>query len=186
VADILSLITASFSADETEKYASYILSTADMAALAAVGRDLLQHLMPGACTVMTALYSVLLEKSVSQRAYVTVGSLFIGDVRVFGEDGEIDGKRFSQSSPSWDGHAWVMLGDYIADASLFRTARSGKGHPTLGPHVEKEFGPTAGLMICKAADTELSGLQYEARYVLTQKQVDGLARGAMTLIGASS
>ena len=188
MADIGPLVAASFSPEEASTYAAYVPSEADRTALATAGRELFQHFppTPGACMVMSALYSVLLEKSVSQKAYVTIGSLYVGDVRVFGEDGEIDGKRFSQSSPSWDGHAWVMLGDLIADASLFRTARSGKGHPVLGPHVQKEFGPTAALMICKAADTELSGLRYEARYVLTQQQVDSLARGAMKLIGASS
>lgn len=105
------------------------------------------------------------------------------DTRVFGSDDELDGKsRFSKSDPSWDGHAWIALGDYVADVSLFRTARSGKSLPALASHVATEFGPKAGLMICEERDVEKSGLRYEARYVLTQDQVDGLARGALQMI----
>jgi predicted aldo/keto reductase-like oxidoreductase len=50
--------------------------------------------------------------------------------------------------------------------------------------VKREVSPQAAMMICKASDAEKSGLRYEARYVLTQDQVDGLARGAGRLMGA--
>ncbi|WP_420965306.1 hypothetical protein [Bradyrhizobium sp. B120] len=184
--DIKPLIAASFSPEEAGAYAAYSLSDADRTALAATGTDLLKHFppIPAACLAMSSLHSVLLEKHVKQKAYVVVGSLFADSVRVFGEDGELDGKRFSQSDPSWDGHGWIVLGDQLADASLFRTARSGKGHPALAALVKREVSPQAGMMICKASDTEKSGLRYEARYVLTQNQVDGLARGAGRLMGA--
>lgn len=71
-----------------------------------------------------------------------------------------------------------MLGDPLADASLFRTARSGNGHPALAALVKREVSLQAAMMICKASDTEKSGLGM--RRVLTQNQVDGLARGAET------
>lgn len=179
------LIAASFSEAEAAAYEAYTPSDADRAALGATGMDLLKHFPPmaGACMAMSAMHAVLLETPVKQRAYVAVGSLYVGDVRVFGDDAPVDGGKFNQSSPSWDGHAWVMLGDLVADASLFRTARSGKGHPALSPHVAREF-PKAGMMICKASDTYLSGLRYEPHYVLTAEQVDAIARGGGKLIGA--
>jgi hypothetical protein len=181
--DIRTLIASSFSETDATAYEAYVPSDADRTALAATGMDLLKHFPPmaGACMAMSAMHAVMLETPVKQRAYVAVGSLYVGDVRVFGDDAPVDGSQFNQSSPSWDGHAWVMLGDLVADASLFRTARSGKGHAVLGPHVAKEF-PKAGMMICKASDTQLSGLRYEARYVLTSEQVDAIARGGGKLV----
>jgi hypothetical protein len=75
---------------------------------------------PGACALMSAAYSWALEKLGAPPGYVVAGSLYVGDTRVFGEDGQFDGKqRFPQSDPSWDGHAWVICGDWLADASVF-------------------------------------------------------------------
>jgi hypothetical protein len=180
-----SLIAASISEPQAVAYEKYLPSQGDRDVLAATGLDLLKHfpVIPGACMLMSAVHACMLEGKVGHRAYVAVGSLYVNDVRVYGDDKPVDCKMFDQSSPSWDGHGWVVLGDLIADASLFRTARSGKGHPVLKPHVDQEF-PRAGMMICKASDTPLSGLRYEARYVLTQEQVDATARGAGKVIGA--
>jgi hypothetical protein len=68
-----------------------------------------------------------------------VGSRFIGDTRVFGEAARLDGKaRFSASNPSWDGHAWVVLGDRLLDPSIFRTAYSRLfSPPALASHVKE-------------------------------------------------
>ena len=50
---------------------------------------------------------------------------------------EFDGKaRFSETNMSWDGHAWIVYGDWLADVSLFRTADSDKSSPTLKEHVK--------------------------------------------------
>jgi hypothetical protein len=69
---------------------------------------------PGACALMSAAYSWALEKLGAPPGYVVAGSLYVGDTRVFGEE-----QRFPQSDPSWDGHAWVICGDWLADASVF-------------------------------------------------------------------
>jgi len=38
-----------------------------------------------------------------QLAYIVAGSLYIHDHRIFGEDGEFDGKRvFSESNMGWE------------------------------------------------------------------------------------
>jgi len=182
---VQSLITASFSQEDADTFTSYTPSDADIDALAQVGRDVLAVFrpIPGACMVMSALYSVMLERLVKQKAYVVAGSLYVGDVRIFGEDGGIDGKnRFSKSDVSWDGHGWVVLGDRIADVSLFRTARSGKSHPILASYVAAEFGPNTGLLICRDTEAGRGAFRFEPRYVLSQDQVDALARGAKHII----
>lgn len=54
--------------------------------------DVFPGRMPGACALMSAAYSMRLEAMKAPPAYVVAGSLFVGDVRVFGEDGALDGK----------------------------------------------------------------------------------------------
>jgi hypothetical protein len=130
---------------------------------------------------MSAVYSLVLEKKSSPPAYVVAGQLWIGETRVFGEEAPIDGQRFSQSNPSWDGHAWIICGDYLADIAICRTAYSNFSPPALAEHVKRQFGTGKGLLICKSHDVIKSGLGYVPQYVLTQGQVDALGRGAQAV-----
>jgi hypothetical protein len=120
------LIASSFGADAAERWAALRLKASDVDLLAAIGHEVLRNcrVIPGACTLMSALYSLVLEKKAAPPAFVVAGQLCIGESRIFGEEDEIDGERFSQSNPSWNGHAWIVCGDYLADISMFRTAYS--------------------------------------------------------------
>jgi hypothetical protein len=72
--------------------------------------------------------------------------------------GPFDGKKlFSESNASWNGHAWVMFGHYLADVPIFRTAYSTRSPPRLAAHVRKEFGEGRGLLIIKWANAPGSG-----------------------------
>ncbi|SRR5260221_4552493 len=179
------LIAESFGPDAADAWASFSPTPDQVQALAERGRELLDHFpkMPGACALMSAVYAWSLEKLNLPPAYVVAGSLYLGETRVFGEDGDINGRtRFSRSDPSWDGHAWIIWGDRLVDVSIFRTAYSSGSPPALAAQVAREFGPGRGLLICKTDDVIKSGLRYVPQYVLTQAQVDALARGASAKI----
>jgi hypothetical protein len=136
---------------------------------------------------MSALYSCSLESATRAPVFVVAGSLFVGQTRVFGEDSEINGKeRFSRCDSSWDGHAWLVMGDYIADVSIFRTAYSRKSPPILAAHVLQKFGEDRGLFICRIDETVESGLFYVPQYVLSEDQIAGLAQAAMAMINKTS
>jgi hypothetical protein len=183
--DMRALIAASFGAQAAYAWAKFEPSQDQLQTLASVGREVLTMFptMPGACAMMSAVYSLRLEKLGAPAAYVFAGSLFVGDTRVFGDDGSIDWKtRFSASNPSWDGHAWIVHGNLLADISVFRTAYSKFSPPLLTAHVQQEFGKGKGLMICKMEDAVKSGLRYEPLHVLTQDEVDALGRGARAMV----
>jgi len=77
------------------------------------------------------------------------GSLYISDKRIFAEDKEFDGKElFSDSNLDWDGHAWVVYGDWLADVSVCRTADGGSPR-VLSKYIAKEFGKGKGLLACR-------------------------------------
>ena len=182
-----SLIAASFSLAAADEWRQFEPVQDDCDKLASAGFEVLRAFpgrAPGACALMSAVFSVALENKVTRRGYVVAGSLYVGDTRVFGEDHALDGRaRFSQSELSWDGHAWLVFGNLLADVSIFRTADSGKGPPVLSAHIHREFGSGRGLMICRTDDT--GDLRYVPEYVLTQDQVDALFRGARRLIVGS-
>jgi hypothetical protein len=181
---LYSLIAASSGPDAAAEWRQFEPAKDDCDKLASTGVEVLKTFpgrAPGACALMSAVFSVLLENKVAQRGYVVAGSLYVGGTRVFGEDGALDGKaRFSQSEFSWDGHAWLVFGNLLADVSIFRTADSGKGPPALSAHIHRVFGRGKGLMICRTDET--GDLRYVPEYVLTQDQVDELCRGALKVI----
>jgi hypothetical protein len=188
---IEALITDAHGPDAADAWAKFIVQDEDKRMLEEAGKRVL-HLFPGrtpgACTMMSAVYSVVLDALGARPSYVIAGSLYVGDQRVFGEDGPINGReRFSQSDSSWDGHAWIIYGDWLADASIFRTADSKGSPPALAAHVGLQFGSGRGLYAAVYGRALEDGFRYEPQYVLTTEQAEALARGAhKTLIEPGS
>ena len=72
----------------------------------------------------------------------------------------------------------MLLGDRIADISVFRTAYSAYSPPALAQHVRQKMGLNPGLAIWDAVALEEDGFDYRAKHVLSEEQVTGLVRGA--------
>jgi hypothetical protein len=184
------LIAESRGNEAAAAYRAFKASDADLAALAEIGRALLDIFpkdVPGACAVMSALYASQLEFKTRVPVFVVAGSLFVGQTRVFGDDTKINGKeRLSRSDSSWDGHVWLVMGHCIADASIFRTAYSPRSPPILAAHVLRKFGKGKGLLIDSIEAIGELGLSYVPEYVLTEDQITGLALGGMAIIDNNS
>jgi len=183
--DLRELITASFDAAAADAWSKFTVGEADKLVLHEAALKVLKVFpgrMPGQCALMSALYSLALEKLGSQRGYVAAGSLYIDGKRVFGEDKEFDGKElFSESNLDWDGHAWVIYGDWLADVSVCRTADAGSPR-ILSKYIAKELGKGKGFLACRMAAMDPSGIRYVPQYVLTQDQVDAVGHGALAMI----
>jgi hypothetical protein len=184
--DLRELIAQSFGAEAAEEWSRSTVGDEDKAKLAEAAHRVLELFpgrMPGACSPMSAMYSIALEAMGERPAYVIAGSLYVGDTRVFGEDGELDGKAvFSQTNLSWNGHAWVVYGDYLADVSIGRTATSDKSPPALKEHVERLGATGRGLFAYKLGTESREGFRYEPQYALTRDEVNALGRGAMAIV----
>jgi len=175
------------SRDEAEAYSSFSPSDAEFEAVKSVVKDVLIIVPPaaGACTYMSALLAVGLERFVAGPIYVVAGSLMAGTQRVFDSETTKDWSTvFSASNPSWDGHCWVVLGEWIIDVSVCRTAYSPKSPPALAQVVRSAFGTGRGAIIHKLEAAAEDGLRYEPRYILTANEVDVLAASAWKLFGA--
>ena len=177
------LIAATHGQAVARAHRAYTTTRPELQQAADIGREVLRYFAPiaGACTGLSAVYAAALKGVGNLPAYVVAGSLSADDRRVFGDGKPLNGKAvFSQSDPSWDGHVWLMIGDYIADISIGWTARL-SGPPALASLVGREMGPNAGLMIVKWRDAPLSGLSYSPQYVLTDDQVAVLDHSARTV-----
>jgi hypothetical protein len=180
--DLSELIASSHSPGAGEVYRKFSPNEEQRKALAEIGRDVLLHFppMPAACAFMSAFYAARVQMSTDAPVYVVAGALSVGTTRIFGEhESSRDwAASFNESNLSWDGHCWITFGPLIADVSIFRTAYSENSPPALARYVRESFGTRRGLLICTHAESERLGFHYEPQYVLTEKQITGLIRGA--------
>ena len=182
---VADLIEATHGVAAAQHYQQSLPGEVERDALIAAARDILTVFPPaaGACLLLSASIAVRTASLTSYPAYVAAGSLAVGRVRVFGEDAPWNGRElFSRGNPAWDGHAWVIFGDRIVDASIFRTAYSGRSHPTLATFIREKYGARGGVMITTPIQAEQDGLTYQPQYILSGAQVDGLAAGAFSLL----
>lgn len=166
-------------------FKSYEMDEADQAVLSQCAIDLLKVFskVPGTCALMSAALAIGLERRMKAPIHVVAGTLAVGGVPVFGDQQPFDGSLvFSTSSPDWDGHVWVMVGGYVVDISIFRTAYSTEGPARLARHIDLTFGPGKGLYVDHWTRTRQVGLNYEPHYVLSVDEVTGLVGGAFHLI----
>lgn len=175
------LIAAQHSWAATKAFKSYEMDEGQQTALIKTATDLLKIFppLPGACALMSAALAVMLERQMDAPIHVVAGTLAVEGVPVFGDRKGFDGASvFASSDPDWDGHAWVMIGTYIVDISIFRTAYSGRAPARLAKHIDLVFGPGKGLYVDRWQKTSKLGLSYEPHYVLSAAEVTKLMGGA--------
>jgi hypothetical protein len=159
------------------------LTDPEFDSLVAVGHDVLRAFphKVGACMMMSTLYVGRLHDLGHQSARLVGGALAIGDEVVFGRF--CTTTSFAVSNLDWDGHAWVMFGEYLADMSLVMTAYSEDAPPLVAKHMRVRRKPNQRLSIFtpKAAWRD-DGLAYTAQHIFTNDEIAPLYRGALTFL----
>jgi hypothetical protein len=140
--------------------------------VASVGKEVLDNTpwLPGACTLMSAVWTARVRDRLAR------------DQIVFGTGATDLSTAFNESNPAWDGHCWVAFGEYVGDASVFRTAYSRQAPKALQQLVLEQFGKGRGLALAKVSAMAEDGLTYVPKYVLTEAQLDALVRSAAEVV----
>lgn len=170
-------------------FKSYEMNDVDRAALSHCALNLLGIIspVPGASALMSAALAVSLERRMTAPIHVVAGTLAVEGVPVFGDRQPFDGSQvFSTSNPDWDGHVWVMIGPYVVDISIFRTAYSAQGPARLAKHIDLTFGPDKGIYVDHWKRTARLGLNFEPQYVLSTDEVTRLMGQAFHMIKQAS
>jgi hypothetical protein len=168
-------------------FKAYEMDEADRAALSRCALDVLAIFppLPVAGAAMSAALAVGLERVVQAPVHVVAGSLAVEDVPVFADAEPFDVSALLGPSPDWHGHVWVMVGPYVVDISIFRSAYSAQGPAALARHVDLNFGPKKGLYVDHWKRTRQQGLAYEPHYVLSAGEVTQLMGRAFHIIKES-
>lgn len=180
------LIAAHYGWPAAKAFKSYQMDDAARAKVSAAALDILKIFppLPAASAFMSAAFAVRLEEMLDGPIQVVAGTLSVNDEPVFGDRTPVPAGLFGQSEVSWNGHVWVMIGPYVADVSIFRTAYSRSGPAALSRHVDLMFGPNKGLYVDHWGRTRQRGLKYESSYVLSRDEVDHQMAGAYHTIRA--
>ena len=185
IAQLGKLIAVNHGWAPAKAFKAYAMDEADRAVLSQCALDLLAVFpqVPRASAIMSAALAVGLERRMQAPIHVVAGTLAVQGVPVLGDGQPFDGPQlFSTSNPDWDGHVWVMVGPYVVDISLFRTAYSAQGPALLSKHVDLTFGPNKGLYVDAWKRTAQQGLHYAPHYVLSADEVTSLMGGAYAII----
>jgi hypothetical protein len=183
-----SLVAATQGWPAARAFKAYVASDEDKAAIANKARELLSIFpaIPGACALMSAAFAAHIGRDFDLPIQVVAGTLSVEGKLVFGDGQPFDGPAiFGAYNLDWGGHVWVMVGGYVADISIFRTAYSASCPPRLGRHVVHTFGGGKGLYFDTWRHTHRLGLGYRPQYVLSEAEVTGLVAGAHAAIVAA-
>ena len=188
-ATLSQLITESYDAKEADRTLAFRPDEKSLRTLTYAGYELLQKFpyKPGACAMMTALWVQCIRDTTSYPIHAVAGALFIDDRQIFGSDPKANKMKgaFDSTNMDWDGHCWVTLGNYIADASLCRTAYSTASPPLLKERILAAFGTGRGIIAAPAEKFSAIGIRLDAKHVLTKREIDNLFNGAAFMIQQS-
>jgi hypothetical protein len=181
-----SLIAASYTKADAEAAMSFQPSEFAVQQLADAGKEILTLFpyKPGACALMTAMWTAFIRDNTKYPVHAFAGSLFVDGVHVFGSDSTANQTKgaFAGTNLDWDGHCWIVFGNLIGDVSLFRTAYSDASPPALKKKIIAEFGTGRGLFIAPLHVPAERGIIYDAQYALTDVEITGLFNCARTMI----
>ncbi|MEO8455560.1 MAG: hypothetical protein ABI454_10395 [Sphingomicrobium sp.] len=184
---LLAMIGASHSPEAMQQFRDYVPDDRAWNIFKEMSQSMLTAVRPegSSCVIMSALLATMLEEPLDALIPVVAGALKLDGDYMYGSDRGFDGGRvFSgEEGEDWDGHCWLLLGEYIVDISLGRTAREGHCRAPLAQRILSEFGPHAGMIALTEKGARDVGLRYLPRYVLSPDQVLANAGGAMHKFG---
>lgn len=179
---LIHLIAETYGPAEAEQFAMSRVSADELQLVANAGRELLSHLaiLPGVCVYASAMWTAMLRDH-GVHAYCIAGELWVRGLPAFAGASTAAVKRLGLDSCDWDGHCWIVVGEHIGDASIFRTAYAQPPKSNLRRSVLDAFGQDRGLMLCPADVLSGYGFDYRPLAVLCDDQIDSFIQSADSL-----
>jgi hypothetical protein len=187
--EVSELIKQSYSEKESSTYVEYSLTQEDCKLIVESAKQVLLKFpsIPNCCAPMSAIWTAMIRDHTDIPVHMVAGNLDMMGKRIFGDNKNMPNmnQAFSESNLDWDGHCWVVFGDYIGDISLFRTAYSEQSPEWLGKMVRDRFGERRGMLLATPSQMLEDGLIYTPSYVLKDLQITGLVKSIELIVNNS-
>ncbi|HCV02075.1 MAG: hypothetical protein CMD81_07995 [Gammaproteobacteria bacterium] len=185
MSDINHLVRLYRGEEEFLRYSSFELSSPKY--LLETAKSLLNTIPPflGGCALLSAVWADELKTKFNIPAIVVAGHLSILGKRLFECKSNIPTPNAENqfSDQSWDGHCWIEIDGFIGDLSIFRTAYNLNFPNIFTEYIKTNFGLGRGALITPYNEIPC-GIEYEAKYILTDNQIHGLAGGLWNLVAS--
>jgi hypothetical protein len=183
--ELSELIKKSYSEKEASIYLEYNVTQEDKDIVVESAQNILQNfpVIPNCCAPMSAWWTAMIRDHTNIPVHMVAGSLDMKGKRIFGDDKNMRNmnEAFTTSNLDWDGHCWMVFGDYIGDISLFRTAYSEKSPEWLKNMVDTQFGAGRGMLLAPTSEMLKFGLIYTPLYVLKDSEITDLVRSVTSI-----
>ena len=175
--ELSKLIKQSYSEEEASKYIEFNLTENDSALINSFAKGIFENSpnLHNCCVPMSALWTAIIRDNTNIPVHMIAGSLDMMGRRLFGSNVITEYKKaFSESNLNWDGHCWVVFGDYIGDISLLRTAYSENTPKWLEEMICQKFGKRKGALLAKPSELLKCDLVYTPHYVVKDSEITDL------------
>lgn len=182
---ISSLIERAYPTTEVARYEAFKVEKEQWTVTNDVGKLVVSKISrsPGQCVPLNVVWCAILRDRAHFPAHAVVGDLFVDGVKVYGEGvTPADCVRIFSGETidlDWNGHCWMMLGDYVCDASIFDTAESPFAHRSLRGLLKKMTMPESRLLIANREELSRVGLRFVPNYVLDDHEVSRVCQSVM-------
>jgi hypothetical protein len=178
--ELSELIKQSYSEKESSTYVEYSLTQEDCKLIVESAKQVLLKFpsIPNCCAPMSAIWTAMIRDHTDIPVHMVAGNLDMMGKRIFGDNKNMPNmnQAFSESNLDWDGHCWVVFGDYIGDISLFRTVYSEQSPEWLRKMVRDRFDEGREMLLATPSQMLEHGLIYTPGYVLKDLQITGLIK----------
>ncbi|MGB7401668.1 MAG: hypothetical protein WA916_03775 [Arcobacter sp.] len=170
---ILQLISSSYSEKESKNYDNFKPKSDDIKILIEAAKEALTIFpnIPGACFPLSSFLASLIRDNTNYPIHAIAGSLYIDNEKVFDNENDDFKSLFKSTNLDWDGHCWIIFGNYLCDISICRTAYSKYAPIILKNKILSMMGEGKGIFICPVDKLLDYGLNFIPKYVLTNKEI---------------
>jgi len=177
------LIAETYGPEEAQRHLSSEISRADRERAEEAGDVVLTRSRVASrfCIYLSAMWTAILRDVFSLPAYCVTGDLRVRGQLVFGSSDPMVARTPGISNEQWDAHCWLVLGPYLGDASIFRTAYAQSDRSNLKQAIVEQFGLGCGLMLMRDPEWLAEGFEYIPKYVLPDDVLRGAIKNATAL-----
>ena len=170
---ILNLISLSYNEKESENYANFKPKKNEIDTLIEAAKEALSIFpnIPGACVPLSSLLASLIRDNTNYPIHAIAGSLYIDNKKVFHNESDDFKALFKKTNLEWDGHCWIIFGNYLCDISICRTAYSNLSPVILKNKILSTMGEGKGIFICPIDKLLDNGFNFIPKYVLTDEEI---------------
>lgn len=135
----------------------------------------------GSCVMLSGALVAALAAHYSIPAIAVIGDLSIQGHKIFKCNGNIPLPQNNDEilNTSWDGHCWVEIGGVICDLSIFRSAYNTRKPSILKNYISSHYGEGKGAIL-SPPELLLPDMEYEPKYVLTDKHLEAIINGLIS------